>query len=137
MRKNKRELFEKTVDDEILRKGKNVIKDFDDSAKIFIPAKKRESKLISLRLPMTMIKELRQVAIQKGDIGYQQVLKSYIADGLSREKQIGINYGLIIQRQGYFTAYVTSGSLSGPLLPEERRSLSTQLIKNSIRLKRR
>ncbi len=45
------------------------------------------SKLISIRIPENMIDDLRQVANEKGGGGYQQLIKSYIADGLQDEPQ--------------------------------------------------
>lgn len=73
------------IDQEILQKGKDVIKDFDDTQEVFVDSKRQESKLISIRLPVSMIKNLRIVAQVKGDIGYQQILKTYIAEGLMRD----------------------------------------------------
>jgi len=81
----KKSVHKKDVDEEIIRKGRAVIKDFDNSQEIYVFPKKVENKLISIRLPLAMIKSLRNIAIIKGDIGYQQIIKSYIADGLSRE----------------------------------------------------
>ena len=57
---------------------------FASSQPLHVPAKKRDNKLISIRLPMSMINQLRDVAMQRGDIGYQQLIKIYIADGLLR-----------------------------------------------------
>ena len=77
----------KQVDEEILKKGKGTIEDFDDSKEVYVDAKRPESKLISIRLPIDMIRALRQIAVLKGDIGYQQMIKTYIADGLWKETQ--------------------------------------------------
>jgi hypothetical protein len=75
------------IDNEILSKGKNVVKDFDDSNEVYVEPKKAIHKLISIRLPVTMIKNLRVVAEKRGDIGYQQIIKTYIAEGLLRDNQ--------------------------------------------------
>ncbi len=75
------------VNDEMLSKGKSVIKDFNDSEEVYIEPKRMESKLISIRLPMLMIKNLRIIAQKRGNIGYQQIIKSYIAEGLGRDNQ--------------------------------------------------
>ena len=85
----KREKYSHTdsVTREILDKGKDVIKDFDDSQEIYVEPKQLKSKLISIRLPMVMISNLRIVARQRGDIGYQQIIKTYIAEGLVRDNQ--------------------------------------------------
>ena len=136
MKKDKKKLFQETVDDEILKKGKNIVKDFDESAEIFVPARKRKNKLISIRFPIAMIRELRRVSTQKGDIGYQQVLKAYIAEGLSREKGCEtVNFRQpLIQHHYHIINYVTSGPRSGLLSldrPEEGRSLSTQLVRDT------
>ncbi len=73
------------IDNEILNKGKDVIKDFDDSNEVSVEPKKMTHKLISIRLPVTMIKDLRIIAEKRGDIGYQQIIKTYIAEGLFRD----------------------------------------------------
>lgn len=44
-----------------------------------------DSKLISIRIPANMIEKLRGVAGQKGDMGYQKLIKSYISQGLTGE----------------------------------------------------
>ena len=76
-----------SVTREILNKGKDVIKDFDDSQEIYVEPKQLKSKLISIRLPMVMISNLRIIARERGDIGYQQIIKTYIAEGLLRDNQ--------------------------------------------------
>lgn len=53
------------------------------------PGDENDSKLISIRMPAKMIKQLRGVAGQKGDMGYQQLIKSYIAQGLTDEPASG------------------------------------------------
>ncbi len=45
-----------------------------------------DNKLISIRIPENMIEDLRKVASSKGDLGYQQLIKTYIAKGLVREE---------------------------------------------------
>jgi len=45
-----------------------------------------DNKLISIRIPENMIEELRKVASSKGDFGYQQLIKTYIAKGLVRDE---------------------------------------------------
>ena len=75
------------VDNEILNKGKDITKDFDDSQEVYVEPKQMTHKLISIRLPVTMIKDLRVIAEKRGDIGYQQVIKTYIAQGLLRDTQ--------------------------------------------------
>ena len=65
-----------------------ILAEFDESKALHVPAKKRENILISIRLPIRMIQQLREVAIKKGDIGYQQIIKIFIADGLSNYQRI-------------------------------------------------
>ena len=77
-----RSKIEKEVDEELIKKGKAAINDFDESQVIHVRSQKSESKMISIRLPQTMIEMLRSIAIKKGDIGYQQLIKTYIAEGL-------------------------------------------------------
>ena len=76
-----------SIDKEILSKGKEVIKDFDDTQEVYIEPKGQRSKLISIRLPLAMISNLRVIAAARGDVGYQQIIKTYIAEGLDRDNQ--------------------------------------------------
>ncbi len=43
------------------------------------------NKLISIRIPENTIQDLQRQAGKKGDMGYQQLIKAYIADGLAGE----------------------------------------------------
>lgn len=95
-----------SVNREILNKGKDVVKDFNDSREIYIEPKQLKSKLISIRLPMAMISNLRIIAREKGDIGYQQIIKTYIAEGLIRDNQT-IKYNMP-QSQIVFESNVSS-----------------------------
>lgn len=84
--KRKRTPMEEEVDRELIAKGREAFHDFDESEALHVPAKKRESKLISIRLPSVMIKELRDLAVRKGDVGYQQLIKIFIAEGILRSQ---------------------------------------------------
>ena len=85
MPKRKRTKMEQDVDRELERETKEeLLAEFDESQALHVPAKKTENKLISIRLPSVMIQGLRNIAIERGDIGYQQLIKIFIADGLSR-----------------------------------------------------
>ena len=87
MTKRKRSKIEKEVDTELEAKTKEeLLAEFDHSQALHVPAKKRESKLISIRLPMILLKQLRDIAIKKGDIGYQQLIRTYLAEGVEREE---------------------------------------------------
>ncbi len=86
MSKRRRTPLEKATDRELIEKGKEALKEFDESEAIHVPAKRRDSKLISIRLPMDMLKQLREVAQKRGDIGYQQLIKAYLAESLEREQ---------------------------------------------------
>jgi hypothetical protein len=94
MHKKKDKKKSQEVDSELEAKGRDAQSDFDDSQALFVPARNRESKLISIRLPISMIKELRAVAIKKGDIGYQQLIKIFIADGLLKSGTPATPYAL-------------------------------------------
>lgn len=97
-----------SVTHEILKRGKDVLKDFDDSQEILVEPKQLKSKLISIRLPTIMIGNLRIIAREKGDIGYQQIIKTYIAEGLFRDNQ-KIQYN---RQQAKIIEYNDSSSLS-------------------------
>ena len=87
-----------TVDEELIKKGKGVMQDFSHSDEIYVVPKRLDNKLISIRLPIVMIQDLRNVAIAKGDVGYQQIIKTYIAEGLKRENMAfrSSNFGVIV-----------------------------------------
>ncbi len=61
--------------------------EWDESKSIEVEPEKRKVSggSTSIRLPMTMIKELRKIAQKKGDIGYQTLLKIWIAERLEKE----------------------------------------------------
>ncbi|MBI3615431.1 MAG: hypothetical protein HY211_02825 [Candidatus Omnitrophica bacterium] len=95
----KRTPFEREVDRELISKGRDALKDFDENQALYVPGKKRESKPISIRLPMDMIRQLRAVAMQKGNIGYQQLIRmlldealmeAFRSDALRRQERQGV-----------------------------------------------
>lgn len=107
MRDYKRSKPKREVDDEIFEKGKDIEKDFDASQRIVISFSKTETKLISIRLPKWQLNQLREVAQRKGDIGYQQLIKIYVAEGLLKEKKVvtvtgplGNSTGIVSNRLG-------------------------------------
>jgi len=83
--KRVRTALEREVDQELISKGKDALKDFDESQALHVPGRKRESKLISIRLPMDMIRRLRAVAMQKGNLGYQQLIRLFLSEALLKE----------------------------------------------------
>ena len=99
------------VDNEILSKGEDVVKDFDYSQEVYVEPKVMENKLISIRLPGIMLKDLRVVAERRGDIGYQQVIKTYIAEGLLRDSQRYENRIPSILNDGSNIVSVSSASI--------------------------
>ncbi len=42
-------------------------------------------KLISIRLPVEMIQKLKELAVQKGDTGYQQLIKWYLDEAIHKD----------------------------------------------------
>jgi predicted DNA binding CopG/RHH family protein len=86
MSKRRRTPLEKAVDQELIQKGRNIQQDFEESEAIHVSAKRKDSKLISIRLPMDMLRKLRQRAQKRGDIGYQQLIKLYLAQCLDKEE---------------------------------------------------
>ena len=105
----KRTLLEREVDRELISKGKDALKDFDESQAFYVPGKKRESKLISIRLPMDMIHKLREIANRRGDVGYQSLIKIYLADSLKREDEI--------KKHGWFIYVPDSAKTTGQYIP--------------------
>ena len=61
-------------------------KEWDDYNAVEVtPEKKSSGVSTSIRLPMEMVAKLRKVARKKGDIGYQTLLKIWIAERLEKE----------------------------------------------------
>ena len=61
-------------------------KDWDDSKSVVVIREKKNSGIsTSIRLPKEMVAKLRKVARKKGDIGYQTLLKIWIAERLEKE----------------------------------------------------
>lgn len=60
--------------------------DWDDSKSVeVIPEKKFSGVSTSIRLPQEMVLKLKKIARKKGDIGYQTLLKIWIAERLEKE----------------------------------------------------
>lgn len=85
MHKKKDTIIHNDIDKEFINKGKKALEDFDEKQELLVHPKKRESKLISLRLATGMLYRLRCEA-QRREMGYQQLIKDYISEGLSRHE---------------------------------------------------
>ncbi len=61
--------------------------DWDEKKSVRVtPEKKTKSEVsTSIRLPKNMVDKLRKIAKRKGDIGYQTLLKIWIAERLEQE----------------------------------------------------
>ncbi len=61
--------------------------DWDESNSVKVTPEKRIRSGIStsIRLPKAMVSKLRKIARRKGDIGYQTLLKIWIAERLEKE----------------------------------------------------
>ncbi len=104
--------LERDVDQELISKGKDVLKDFDESKALRVPGKKRESKLISIRLPRDMIQRLRAVAMQKGNLGYQQLIRMLLDEALSKFRVEFHMRAELLPQQALFVEDVSSASSS-------------------------
>lgn len=82
---DKRTQRDREVDNEIESEGKNVFKGVDWTKELHVLPRTSTTRPISIRLPVQMIHQLKIAAENKGQIGYQQVIKTYITEGLSRE----------------------------------------------------
>ncbi len=61
-------------------------KDWDESKAVeVIPEKQTSGISTSIRLPREMVAKLRRVAHRKGGVGYQTLLKIWIAERLEKE----------------------------------------------------
>ncbi len=60
--------------------------DWDETKSATVtPEKKASGVSTSIRLPKEMLAKLRKVAKRKGDVGYQTLLKIWIAERLEKE----------------------------------------------------
>jgi hypothetical protein len=61
--------------------------EWDDSASVSVVPEQRKVLGIStsIRLPPAMLSKLKRVAARKGDVGYQTLLKIWIAERLEKE----------------------------------------------------
>ncbi|MDH5805321.1 MAG: BrnA antitoxin family protein [Gemmatimonadota bacterium] len=60
--------------------------DWDKAAKGRFPSLKPSTETISLRLPLSMLEELKMLANER-DVPYQSLLKVYLAERIARERQ--------------------------------------------------
>ncbi|MBI4677918.1 MAG: hypothetical protein HY748_10080 [Elusimicrobia bacterium] len=75
------------IDSELISKGKAAAEDFDAAAAVTVTPEPAPNKMIAIRLPVRMIQQLKLVAAQKGVLSYQQLIKTYIAAGLSNDQK--------------------------------------------------
>ncbi len=61
--------------------------EWDDSKSVEVtPEKRKPSELsTSIRLPRAMVEKLRKIAARKGEIGYQTLIKIWIAERIEKE----------------------------------------------------
>lgn len=62
--------------------------EWDEGKSVVVDPEKRQGSEVStsIRLPKTMVSKLRRVAQRKGDIGYQTLIKIWIAERLEEEE---------------------------------------------------
>jgi len=77
----KRTKIEREVDEETIRKGRKAIEDYDETQEITVHPPKLKSRSISIRIPTEMMHALFREA-ERRDMGYQQLIKRYITEGL-------------------------------------------------------
>lgn len=59
--------------------------DWDDSKSVVVTPSKDAGVSTSIRLPKEMVNKLKKIAHRKGGIGYQTLLKMWIAERLEKE----------------------------------------------------
>jgi len=72
------------------KKGDYDPSEWDEARSVKVVPEKRQSKSelsTSIRLPKGMVSKLRTIANQKGDIGYQTLIKIWIAERLEKESK--------------------------------------------------
>ncbi|MCE3010121.1 MAG: BrnA antitoxin family protein [Proteobacteria bacterium] len=69
-----------------VRSYKYKSRDWDESKSVQVQPKKSSKGIsTSIRLPREMVLKLKKIARKKGDIGYQTLLKIWIAERLEKE----------------------------------------------------
>jgi hypothetical protein len=70
-----------------LREIKYDPREWDDAKSLEVEPEKRSGAEVStsIRLPKSMVSKLRRVAIRKGGIGHQTLIKIWIAERLEKE----------------------------------------------------
>ena len=119
----KRTDLEQQVDEEILKKGKAVSEDFNEAEALHVPSRKRLTKLISIRLPMDMIYQLRNMAIHKGNMGYQQLIRLILSEALLKEE---------VQKD--FSSGITAGVSSASFCLQSPPEYNSSGIRSGSRL---
>jgi UDP-glucuronate decarboxylase len=84
---------------------------------------KDENKLISIRIPEGVIEKLRGVAGKKGDIGYQQLIKTYITEGLTNEA--GGEKNESVKRGSVFLRHAVAPRDNAELVDESLEAIGT------------
>ena len=87
----KKKFHERDADQELISEGTNAIKSFDENNELSVKPKKKGTKLISIRIPIYMMEELKHIALNRGETGYQQIIKEYVSLGLAKEQQMLTN----------------------------------------------
>lgn len=62
--------------------------EWDEARSVEVTPEKRTQKTelsTSIRLPKEMVNQLRKIAVRKGDIGYQTLIKIWLAERLETE----------------------------------------------------
>ena len=70
------------------RKRDYDLSEWDEASTVVVTPEKRVHKSAlstSIRLPREMVNRLRKIAVQKGDIGYQTLIKIWLAERLDFE----------------------------------------------------
>lgn len=69
------------------KRPKYIPSEWDEEKSVSVTPEKRSTSGIStsIRLPRDMVAKLRKIARRKGDIGYQTLLKIWIAERLEKE----------------------------------------------------
>jgi len=66
--------------------------DWSAAERLKLPNLKPTLRTISLRLPVSMIEDLKRIANQR-DVPYQSLLKVFLADRLARERRLAARRG--------------------------------------------
>ena len=83
--------------------------------------KERPSKMVSLRIPVDTLEQLREVAESK-DLGYQSLLKLYIGEGLRKDLSAMKTHSLMNETENLLRKHLSNDRKLNTILSKLRKA---------------